>query len=67
MVPNLHPGREFVIKVTRYLTDGAEAAPSAWLLGDFWGIIGSIAAAWIGSLVLDSWPFTRTKKQKRQT
>jgi hypothetical protein len=65
MVPNPHPGREFVIKVTRYLTDGNEASPRIWLLGGFRGIIGSIAAAWIGSLALGSWPFTRTNKQKR--
>ena len=48
----LHAGWVFVIQVTRQLTDGNEASPYAYLVGDYDGIIGWAAAGWIGLLAL---------------
>lgn len=46
----LHAGWIFVIQVNRYLTDGNDASPNAWLVGGYDGTIGWLAAAWIGLL-----------------
>lgn len=48
----LHAGWVFVIQVTRHLTDGNEASPYAYLAGSYDGMIGWLAAAWIGLLAL---------------
>jgi membrane protease YdiL (CAAX protease family) len=48
----LHAGWVFVIQVTRSLTDGNDGAALAWLAGSYDGVIGWLAAAWIGVLVL---------------
>jgi membrane protease YdiL (CAAX protease family) len=55
----LHAGWVFVIQVTRQLTDGNDTSPYAWLVGDYDGIIGWLAAAWIGLLTLAYWRWTR--------
>ena len=48
----LHAGWVFVIQVTRHLTDGDPSSPWAWLTGDYDGIIGWLAAAWVALLAL---------------
>jgi uncharacterized protein len=48
----MHAGWIFVIQVTRKLTDGNEGADLAWLAGDYDGVIGWLAAGWIGALTL---------------
>lgn len=48
----LHAGWVFVIQVTRHLTNDSEATPLAWLTGDYDGVIGWLAAGWIGVLAL---------------
>lgn len=48
----LHAGWVFVIQVTRSLTDGNEGAALAYLAGDYDGVTGWLAAAWIGGLAL---------------
>jgi len=55
----LHAGWVFVIQVTRYLTDGNSASPNTWLVGDYDGTIGWLAAAWIGLLIAGFWILTR--------
>ncbi len=51
----LHAGWVFVIQVTRRLTDGNAQSPLAFLAGDYDGMIGWLAAAWIGVLALGYW------------
>lgn len=48
----LHAGWVFVIQMTRQLTDGDEASAYAYLVGDYDGVIGWLAAGWIGLLSL---------------
>jgi uncharacterized protein len=48
----LHAGWVFVIQVARVLTEDHQAAPLAWLTGDYDGVIGWLAAGWIGALAL---------------
>jgi membrane protease YdiL (CAAX protease family) len=48
----LHAGWVFVIQVARALTADDPTAPLAWLTGDYDGIIGWLAAVWIGALAL---------------
>jgi membrane protease YdiL (CAAX protease family) len=48
----LHAGWVFVIQVTRQLTDGNAASPYSFLVGTYDGMIGWLAAAWMGALVL---------------
>jgi membrane protease YdiL (CAAX protease family) len=55
----LHAGWVFVIQVARHLTDGDPASPHAWLTGDYDGIVGWLAAAWVGLLALAYWPFVQ--------
>lgn len=55
----LHAGWVFVIQVARHLTDGSAAAPHAWLTGDYDGVIGWLAAAWLAVLSLGYWGLTR--------
>jgi membrane protease YdiL (CAAX protease family) len=51
----LHAGWVFVIQVSRRLTDGDDGAMLAFLAGDYDGVIGWLAAAWIGLLALLFW------------
>jgi hypothetical protein len=46
----LHAGWVFVIQVARYLTDGNDASPYAFLTGDYDGVIGWLAAGWLATL-----------------
>jgi len=48
----LHAGWVFVIQITRHLTTDNPASPNAWLVGSYDGIIGWLAAGWIGLLIL---------------
>jgi len=63
----LHAGWVFVIQVTRRLTDGNSASPNAWLAGDYDGVIGWLAAGWIGLLALGLRLFTRNTERERRT
>jgi hypothetical protein len=54
----LHAGWVFVIQISRRLTDGDESAAFAYLAGDYDGVIGLLAAAWIGGLALAFWGIT---------
>ncbi len=51
----LHAGWVFVIQMGRTLTDGDDASNFAFLVGDYDGTIGWLAAAWIGLLTLLYW------------
>jgi len=62
----LHAGWIFVIQSTRHLTDSNPASPNAWLVGGYDGVIGWLAAAWIGLLTLGLWSFTPNRERKRQ-
>lgn len=55
----LHAGWVFVIQLARYLTDGNPESSHSWLVGGFDGVIGWLAAAWIGLVILVSWWLTR--------
>jgi hypothetical protein len=48
----LHAGWVFVIQVTRYVTDGNPASPYGFLAGSYDGMIGWLAAGWIGVLAV---------------
>ncbi|NEX22349.1 CPBP family intramembrane metalloprotease [Thiorhodococcus mannitoliphagus] len=51
----LHAGWVLVIQLGRKVTDGNEGAALAFLVGDYDGTIGWLAAAWIGLLALVYW------------
>lgn len=51
----LHAGWVFVIQVSRRLSDGNEASDLAFLAGDYDGVIGWLAAVWIGLLAWAYW------------
>lgn len=51
----VHAGWIFVIKLTRLLTDGNPASPYAFLVGSYDGVTGTLAAAWLGLLLLGGW------------
>ncbi len=51
----VHAGWVFVIKLTRLFTDGNPASPYAFLVGSYDGVIGYLAAAWMGLLLLGGW------------
>jgi membrane protease YdiL (CAAX protease family) len=63
----LHAGWVFVIQVTRHLTDDDPAAATAWLAGDYDGVIGWLAALWIGLLALAYWVRSRRRQQTAAT
>ncbi|NCA69141.1 MAG: CPBP family intramembrane metalloprotease [Sphingobacteriia bacterium] len=48
----LHAGWVFVIQVTRRATDDNPQATLAFLVGDYDGVIGWLAAIWIGLLIV---------------
>lgn len=62
----LHAGWVFVIQVTRSLTDGNDGAALAWLAGTYDGVIGWLAAAWIGALALGLVRRTRGEAAPRE-
>lgn len=51
----LHAGWVFVIKLTRSLSAADPQAPAAALVGGYDGVIGWLAAGWIGLLGLSLW------------
>lgn len=51
----LHAGWVLVIQVNRRLTDGNEDSPLSFLVGDYDGTIGWLAALWIGLLMALYW------------
>jgi len=59
----LHAGWVLVIQVTRRLTDGNPAAEWHFLVGDYDGVIGWLAAAWIALLALAYWTLTGRKQR----
>lgn len=48
----IHAGWVFVIKLTHLLTDDNPSSPYAFLAGDYDGVIGYLAAAWLGLLLI---------------
>jgi hypothetical protein len=46
----LHAGWVLVIQVARHLTDGQAGSPYAFLVGDYDGVIGWLAAGWLAAL-----------------
>lgn len=62
----LHAGWIFVIQVSRYLTDGNDASPNAWLVGRYDGTIGWLAAVWIGLLTLGLLLFPSLRARHRE-
>lgn len=61
----LHAGWVFVIQLTRRVTDGDEASSLAFLAGQYDGVIGWLAAFWIGLLAWGYWQVT-TWQARRQ-
>lgn len=61
----LHAGWVFVIQITRRVTDGDEASSLAFLAGQYDGVIGWLAAVWIGVLAWGYWQVT-TWQARRQ-
>ena len=57
----LHAGWIFVIQLTRHLADVDPASSSAWLVGDYDGVIGWLAAAWVGLVTLGFWLSTASR------
>jgi membrane protease YdiL (CAAX protease family) len=51
----LHAGWVLVIKLTRSYSEVNPGASGAWLVGDYDGMIGWLAAGWIGALALVLW------------
>lgn len=60
----LHAGWVFVIQLSRRLSDGDPTAPLAFLSGHYDGVIGWLAAAWIGLL---AWVFWRWSAPDHRT
>lgn len=60
----LHAGWVFVIKLTRLLTDNDEGSPYAFLAGNYDGVIGYLAAAWLGLLLLLWWGINRARARQ---
>ncbi|MEY6433790.1 CPBP family intramembrane glutamic endopeptidase [Thioalkalicoccus limnaeus] len=62
----LHAGWVFVIQVTRRLTGNPDDASLAVLVGDYDGVIGWLAAVWVGALALVYWfVFVRRAPSRR--
>lgn len=60
----LHAGWVFVIQTTRRVTDGNESSGLAFLVGEYDGTIGWLAALWIGLLALGYWILTRRGEER---
>ena len=63
----LHAGWVFVIQLTRRVTDGDEAAPLAFLAGQYDGVIGYLAACWIALLAWTYWRTTAWQADRNQS
>lgn len=61
----LHAGWVFVIQMTRRVTDGNDDSSLAFLVGEYDGTIGWLAAFWIGLLALAYWTLTRRASGER--
>lgn len=61
----LHAGWVFVIQVTRRVTDGDDASAWAFLAGQYDGVIGWLAVAWIAFLAWLYWRFTAWQAKRR--
>ncbi|MEA1051105.1 CPBP family intramembrane glutamic endopeptidase [Lamprobacter modestohalophilus] len=61
----LHAGWVFVIQLSRRITDGDEVSSLAFLAGQYDGVIGWLAAVWIGLLAWGYWQVT-TWQARRQ-
>lgn len=57
----LHAGWVFVIQFSRRLSDESDAASLAFLAGDYDGVIGWLAAAWIGLLAVAYWRWSAAR------
>jgi uncharacterized protein len=66
----LHAGWVLVIQVNRRLTDGNDDSPLSFLVGDYDGTIGWLAALWIGLLTALYWAGStglRVSRSQRRT
>jgi membrane protease YdiL (CAAX protease family) len=61
----LHAGWVFVIQLSRRLTDSDPDAGFGFLAGGYDGVIGLLAAAWIGGLAFAFWGLTGLWRQRR--
>jgi hypothetical protein len=61
----LHAGWVFVIQLSRKLTDSDPAATFGFVAGRYDGVIGLLAAAWIGALAFGFWGVSGLGKPRR--
>jgi hypothetical protein len=61
----LHAGWVFVIQLSRKLTDSDPAATFGFVAGRYDGVIGLLAAAWIGALAFAFWGVSGLRKPRR--
>ena len=62
----IHAGWVFVIKLTRFLTDGNPTSPYAFLVGDYDGLTGYLAALWLGLLLFLWWGINRARARQAE-
>jgi membrane protease YdiL (CAAX protease family) len=62
----LHAGWVFVIQLSRRVTDGNEASSLAFLVGQYDGVIGWLAAFWIGLLAWGYWQITVWQAKRKR-
>jgi membrane protease YdiL (CAAX protease family) len=63
----LHAGWIFVIQTSRRVTEDHPDSSLAFLTGDYDGVIGWLAAAWISLLAALYWRWTRPQPRSTQT
>lgn len=63
----IHAGWVFVIRLTRLFTDGNDASPYAFLAGDYDGVIGYLAALWLGLLLAAGWVALRWRDRRPES
>ena len=61
----LHAGWVLVIQVNRRLTDGNDDSPLSFLVGDYDGTIGWLAAGWIALLAVVYWLWSGGRRSSR--
>lgn len=61
----LHAGWVFVIQVSRRLTDGNDSSTLAFLVGQYDGVIGWLAALWMLLLAWGYWKITAWRASRR--